>query len=265
MNPILTITDASVRLDEKRILKDISVDIEGGEFFVVIGPNGSGKTTLLKVVAGLIQPEKGSVAVQGRPVSSFSKKKLAQLLAYVPQHVPFDFPFTVFETVLMGRFPHLGLVRLESSEDRSIAHEAMRFTDVEHLADRRLDQLSGGELQRVVIARAICQQSQIILLDEPTASLDPAHQIKVMDLLKRLRVERQTTILMVSHDLNLAALYGQRLLLLKEGHIQHCGTPEEVCTRHVLEECYGCSIAVDRSPAGNSPRMTLLSQYSRPQ
>ena len=138
-------------------------------------------------------------------------------LALVPQQIDADFPFTVAETVLMGRYPHLGLLAVEGKRDLELAEQAMEFTEVIDLAGRRLGQLSGGERQRVIIARAICQQSKILLLDEPTASLDPAHQLRIMDLMERLRLREQITIIMVSHDLNLAATYADRLLLLKDG------------------------------------------------
>jgi len=170
--------------------------------------------------------------------------------------MPMDFPFTVEETVLMGRSPVLGLTSFEGPADIATAREAMAFTEVAHLARRRLDQLSGGERQRAVIARAICQQPRIILLDEPTASLDPAHQIRIMDLMEKLRREYGVTVIMVSHDLNLAALYGDRLLLLGDNRVEMAGPPAEVLTYELLERVYGCVLLVDKSPLGGVPRVT---------
>jgi iron complex transport system ATP-binding protein len=177
-------------------------------------------------------------------------------MAIVPQQIEVGFPFSVKETVVMGRTPHLGILGMEGENDFFIAEEAMKFTDVLHLADRKLFQLSGGELQRVIIARAICQQPEIILLDEPTTALDPAHQLKIMDLMERFRRQHNTTIVMVSHDLNLASMYGDRLLLLKEGRVVKTGDPKTVLNKSLLEESYGCQMMVDESPLGHVARVT---------
>jgi len=160
----------------------------------------------------------------------------------------------------MGRSPYLGMLGLPQEEDLEIAKQALAFTTTEHLAHRKLDQLSGGERQLVFIARAICQQPEIILLDEPTASLDLSHQIKIMDLMEKLKLEKGVTVVMVSHDVNLAAMYGDTLLLLKDGKAVRLGAPEEVLTFKVLEEAYGCTLLVDESPLGKFPRITPVPQ-----
>ena len=264
MNMAMVIRNLSLHFGEKQILKDISLDIPDGEIFMVIGPNGSGKTTLLRTMAGLQKKDSGSVTVLDHKLSGYSRRNLARAIAVVPQHTPVEFPFTVAEMVLMGRTPHIGLAALESKEDFRLAEQAMEFTDILPLRDRRLDQLSGGERQRVVIARAICQQTRIILLDEPTTALDPAHQMKIMDLMERLRRERRTTFVMVTHDLNLAAMYGETLLLLKEGRIQCTGSPTEVLRREILEKIYGCTMQVDINPLGDIPRvMPLPEKYMK--
>lgn len=240
---------------KKQVLRNVTFGIEAGEFFVIIGPNGSGKTSLLKAIAGLASPTAGSIELLGRLQAAYSRQEFSRRVAVVSQHVPTDFPFRVAETVLMGRSPHLRLWEVEKEEDRQLAAEAMRFTDVAHLADRRLDQLSGGERQLVFIARAICQSPQVLLLDEPTAALDPAHQIKILDLMEQLRSEHQVTVIMVSHDLNLAAMYGDRLLLLAEGEVASLGMPREVLTFQQLERIYGCLLLVDENPLGQVPRV----------
>lgn len=252
---VIAIRNLAIRYDEQPALTDISLDIQEREFFVIIGPNGSGKTTLLKAIAGLITPTTGQIEILGRELAGYSRKRLAQCLAVVPQQMPADFPFTVADTVLMGRSPHLNFLASEQPEDYAIARQAMEFTGISHLARRRLDQLSGGERQRVIIARAICQHPRILLLDEPTASLDPAQQIHIMDLLAKLQMSSNITVIMVSHDLNLAALYGDRLLLLNNGGVLRIGSPHEVLRKKILEETYGCALLVDEHQLANVPRI----------
>ena len=182
MSQILDIRNISLNFHNKSILSNISFEVSTGEFFVIIGPNGAGKTSLLKIVSGLQKAPQGSVTIKGMNITRYTRRNLSQILAIVPQHIEVGFPFTVADTVIMGRSPHLGILGMEGKNDFDIAEEAMEFTEVSRLADRKLFQLSGGELQRVIIARAICQQPEIILLDEPTTALDPSHQLKIMDL-----------------------------------------------------------------------------------
>lgn len=252
------VNNLSLSFRHTPILENISLEVHPGEFFMIIGPNGAGKTTLLKAIANLIPADKGIIEILGKPLSSYSKRQLAQATSMVPQQVITDFPFTVAETVLMGRSPHIGLLAIEGKEDLDIARQAMEFTDVAHLANRKLDQVSGGERQRVIIARAICQQTKIILLDEPTAALDPSHQLKIMDLMERLRKEQQVTVIMVSHDLNLAGMYGQQLLLLKNGKIEKIGSPQVVLTQEQLTSSYNCTLFVDENPMTKKPRVNLV-------
>ncbi len=240
------------------ILKNLSLSIQKGAFFIIIGPNGSGKTTLIRIISRVEKYRKGRLKILGNPLRQYTRKTLAKTLAVVPQMHQSDFPFTVAEIVIMGRTPHLGILGLARKKDLESAAQAMAFTGVDKLADRKIDQLSGGERQRVFIARAICQEPKIMLLDEPTASLDLAHQVRVMDLMKKLKNEMGITVIMVSHDINLASMYGDRLLLLKEGRIIRMGVPEDVITRKTLEEAYGCSLLVDQSPSGKFQRVTLV-------
>ena len=258
MRHILDIANISLNYRNKAILKDVSFSVTTGEFFVIIGPNGAGKTSLLKILSGLQKAQHGSVNIKGKSISQYSRRNLSKILAIVPQHIEVGFPFTVAETVIMGRTPHLSILSMEDKSDFQIAEEAMKFTEVSHLAKRKLFQLSGGELQRVIIARAICQQPEIILLDEPTTALDPAHQLKIMDLMERFRSQHNTTIIMVSHDLNLASMYGDRLLLLKEGRVIKTGDPKTVLNKSLLEESYGCQMMVDENPLGQVARVTPI-------
>lgn len=242
---------------DKPVLKDLSFLVDRGDFFILIGPNGSGKTTLMKTLAG-IQKASGSLKVMGQPIEGFSRKALARHVAFVPQQLPVDFPFSVREVVLMGRAPHQGILGIETREDLAVAERVMAVTDIAHLAERRLNCLSGGELQRVFIAKALCQEPDILVLDEPTAFLDLSHQIQVMDLLEHLKQKKGITIIMVSHDLNLAAMYGDRLLLMQDGEILSLGTPSEVLTFSILEAAYGCILLTEKSPLGDFPRVTTI-------
>lgn len=246
---------------QRTVLDAVSFSVQEGEFFIIIGPNGSGKTTLVKTISGTLQLQRGQIEILCRPIQSYSGKALARSVAVVAQAPPSDIPFTVADVVLMGRSPHLSLLEIEKLKDLELAERAMAFTNVQHLAGRRFDQLSAGERQRVFIARAICQQPRIIVLDEPTAPLDLAHQIHVMDLLERLRMEGKITVIMVSHDLNLAAMYADRLLLLKEGKVVSVGKPEEVLTFETLEQAYGCVLLVDENPVKKVPRVTLVPNF----
>jgi len=258
MSHILDISNISLSFRDKLILSNVSLEVSAGEFFVIIGPNGAGKTSLLKVLSGLQKAQKGTVTIKDKNILNYRRRNLSQIMAIVPQHIEVGFPFTVADTVIMGRSPHLGILGMEGENDFHIAEEAMKFTDVSHLTDRKLFQLSGGELQRVIIARAICQQPEIILLDEPTTALDPAHQLKIMDLMEKFRREHGTTIIMVSHDLNLASMYGGRVLLLKSGRVVKTGDPKSVLNKELLEDSYGCRIQVDESPLGGVARVTPI-------
>ena len=253
---ILDINNISLEYRNKLIVDKVSFSVGPGEFFVIIGPNGAGKTSLLKLLSGLQKFSGGTITIKERDISGYTRRSLARIMAVVPQQIEIAFPFTVAETVVMGRTPHLGILGMEGENDYHLAEEAMQFTDVAHLAERKLFQLSGGELQRVIIARAICQQPEIILLDEPTTALDPAHQLRIMDLMEKLRRRQDTTVVMVSHDLNLAAMYGDRIMLLKDGRVVETGPPQVVLNKKLLEETYGCRMHVDENPLGPVARVT---------
>jgi iron complex transport system ATP-binding protein len=251
----LNLQENSLSYKNNKVVDTVSFTVEAGEFFMILGPNGAGKSSLLKIIAGIEEPQAGQIEILGRPKKKYSPRDLAKVVALVAQQAPIDFPFSVAETVLMGRSPHLGLLGIEGERDYALAAEAMAFTGVDQFADRRLDQLSGGERQRVMIARAICQEPKIILLDEPTTALDPAHQLKIMDLMERFRREKEITVIMVSHDLNLAALYSDRLLLMKNGRVVVIGTPAEVFTHEYMEKSYECELLIDENPVGKVPRV----------
>ncbi|MFW6011223.1 MAG: ABC transporter ATP-binding protein [Desulfosalsimonas sp.] len=256
MSEAVSARQISASYGQESVLMEISFSVNTGECFIVIGPNGSGKTTLMKILAGLHRADKGSVLIDGRLIGSYRKRELARKMAFVPQQIPMDFPFKVKDVVLFGRSPHLGTFGIESGQDADLAAQAMEFTEIDHLAQRRIDQLSGGERQRVFIARAICQEPEVMLLDEPTAALDIAHQLRVMDLMEKMKIEKSITVVMVSHDVNLAAMYADTLLLINKGRLVQAGAPEAVLTYKTLEDAYGCPLLVDQSPLGSVPRVT---------
>jgi iron complex transport system ATP-binding protein len=239
-------------------LQDVSFQVGKGEFIGVIGPNGSGKTTLLKVLYRLLSPQRGEVFFERVPLKKMSQRDIAKRIAVVAQETYPVFPFRVIEIVLMGRSPYLGHLMFESEKDLEIAKKAMEWTEILPISERPIDELSGGERKRVFIARALAQEPEVILLDEPTANLDIHHQIEFLDLILALNREKGLTILMASHDLNLASEFCDRLILLQKGGIFKMGSPQEVITRENIERVYGCGVWVDQNPVSGMPRITLL-------
>jgi iron complex transport system ATP-binding protein len=203
----------------RRVLDDVSIEVVRGSIVGLVGPNGSGKTTLLKILAGVLPPETGEVFLGDDPVQRLSRRQVAARIAVVPQETHTTFDFTVLDIVLMGRYPHLGRFELEGDADLRIARDALGATGTASLEDRRFGTLSGGEKQRVVIAAALAQATDALLLDEPTASLDLGAQLEIAGLLQQLNRERGTTVLVSTHDLNLAAALCGRIVLLKEGRV----------------------------------------------
>lgn len=244
-------------------LNGVTFQVREGEVLGIVGPNGSGKTSLLKLLAGMIAPQEGTLCLFGRPLPALTQGDLARLVGVVPQDTQQLFPFTVAETVLMGRFPHRPHDRWnagfgwETPEDLAVAAHAMATMDITHLARRSVMDLSGGERQRTVIARALAQTPNVLLLDEPTAFLDLQHQIEICAVLRRLNEERGLTVVLVSHDLNLVSQYCDRLILLDNGRVFRLGRPEEVIQSDVLETVYHCRVLVDRHPVSGLPRVTL--------
>jgi iron complex transport system ATP-binding protein len=234
-------------------LAGVSFAIEAGEVFGVIGPNSAGKTTLLRLLTRVVAPHRGEVRLDGRPIGRLGHAELARQIAVVPQDTPRPFPFSVEQLVLMGRYPHGPGRYFESDADRVEARAAMAATGVLHLAALPLEQLSGGERQRAMLARALAQQPRLLVLDEPTSHLDLRYQAETAALLQHVNAERGMTVLLVSHDLNLAAEVCDRLLLLGGGRVAHVGTPAEVLRRERLESVFGCAVVVDVSPESGRP------------
>jgi iron complex transport system ATP-binding protein len=228
----------------------LSFAVERGEVFGVIGPNSAGKTSLLRLLTRVLEPSGGEILLDGRSVVGLTHWELARQVAVVPQEAPRPFPFTVEQLVLMGRYPHAPGRFFETAADAAIAREAMEATGTRALAPLPLEQLSGGERQRAMLARALAQQPRLLVLDEPTSHLDLRYQAETAELLRRLNRERGVTILLVSHDLNLAAELCDRLLLLHDGRVARVGAPGEVLEQSLLEHVFGCRVVVDKSPGG---------------
>ncbi|MBI3111128.1 MAG: ABC transporter ATP-binding protein [Ignavibacteriales bacterium] len=279
----LRVDHIAFRYHDLPVLRDVSFDVPSGDFLSLLGPNGSGKSTLLKLLNRILLPGEGNISLGDRPLNTLRRSDIARTVAYVPQDGLWVFPFTVLEVVLMGRSPYLSRFGFEGANDIELAHAVMSLVDIDHLAMKPITALSGGERQRVLIARALCQQPRILLLDEPNAHLDIAHQIDIFQILRREH-EKGLTILSVSHDLNLAATFSKRIMLLAPQHpdpgpagesadgrerrpfqrraagstIVALGTPEDVLTESNIQSVFHARVLVDRHPQASSIRISLI-------
>lgn len=242
------------------VLKDVSFEVRESGFVGIIGPNGSGKSTLLKIMSRALDRQKGEIILDGRDIRHYGLKEFCRKVAFVPQNTQINFSFTVLEIVLMGRIPYLKRMQFETKHDYDIAENALRLTDALSLKDKLIDELSAGERQRVIIARALAQESVLLLLDEPTSHLDIGHQIQILDLLKKLNKERKLTILVVIHDLNLASEYCNRIILMSEGAVFKKGEPFEVLTYENIENVYKTIVVVNTNPINHKPYVLLVSR-----
>jgi len=238
-------------------LDQVSLQVPDGSLYAVLGPNGSGKSTLMRALLGTVPVEAGRALVDDREASAWSRRELAQAVGVVPQAETISFPLTVRELVAMGRYPYLGPLGSEREDDRRAIRRALEECDVPDLATRDVTTLSGGELQRVRIARALAQEPRALVLDEPTASLDIRHEMAILELL-RAAADGGKTVLVVTHGLDLAARFADRILLLAGGRVAAEGPPAEVMRSQVLEAVYRWPIAVAPDPATGSPRVTPL-------
>lgn len=257
---MLNIKDITCGYGTKSILHDVSLTVSSGEFFGIIGPNGSGKTTLLRAISNILKPKHGSISFEDQIISEMGFKELARQIAVVPQTFELSH-ITVEEFVLLGRIPYFSSMQFfETKEDIDIARRSMEMTDTLHLKDKLIDEISGGERQLALIARALTQSPTLILLDEPTAHLDISHQVIIMDLLKSLNKKLNLTVVMVLHDLNLASEYCDRLALINEGRIYKCGTPREVLDYKIIEEVYKTVVVVEDNPVSSKPYVLIVSE-----
>jgi len=233
---------------EKQVLRDININIKRGKFYTILGPNGSGKTTLLRLLSKSLHMEKGEIFIDEVDLNQIKPNLLAKEIAVVPQSTEIEFDFSVQDIVLMGRIPHIARFCSESEKDMRIATNAMKITNTWELRNKSINELSGGESQRVVVARAIAQETAIILLDEPISHLDIHHQIEIMNQLKHLNQNKNITIIAVLHDLNLAAAYADHMILMHDCGIYKDGTPEEVLTEEIIKKVYELEVYITKNP-----------------
>jgi iron complex transport system ATP-binding protein len=238
-------------------VKGVDVQVRSGEILGVLGPNGSGKTTLLRIMDGLLQPQEGQVLIWRESISSLTRTRIAKEIAMVAQETHFRFAFTALEVVLMGRFPHLKRLQFEGEKDLDMAFQALKATHALDLAQRSIHELSGGEKQRVLIARALAQEPKVILFDEPTSFLDLRFKREIFQLIASLSLDNGLSIVVVSHDIDLAAQYCHRVTMLKHGSVYATGDPETVVTEKNIEAVYDCPVLVDKNPVTGKPRVSL--------
>lgn len=258
---MIRVDGVSYRYADAQVLKSVCFHAERGSFVGIIGPNGSGKTTLLKTLDRILTPEAGTITIDERDLASFSGIERAREIGVVPQETAINFDFTVREVVLMGRHPYIGRFASESSQDFEIARRAMELTAILHLADRPVTAISGGERQRVIIARAIAQQPRFLLLDEPTSHLDIGHQLEILSIIRQLGDE--VTTIAVFHDINLAASFCDRLILMMDGEIRTLGIPAEVLTPAHIREVFGIEAEVRVNQLTGRPSVVPVMAYPR--
>jgi iron complex transport system ATP-binding protein len=254
---MISVEDVSAGYASRPVLRNVTLRVARGDFVGLIGPNGCGKTTLLRVISGVLPPSAGRVRLRGSDLRKIGSRKLARAMACLPQHFSLDLAFTVRELVLMGRSPHLPRIGGETRRDFEIVQSAMDLAALSHLADRLITEISGGERQRVLIAMCLAQEPEVLLLDEPASHLDIAHQLSVLDLIAKLNRQTGMTVVAVFHDLNLAAEYCQRLLVLNEGRVEALGRPQDVLTAEMILRVYKARVSIQPNPLSHKPHLVL--------
>jgi len=263
--PVLVAQQLTLAYDDKRIIQNLHLDIPQGKITALVGANGCGKSTLLRGLARLLKPEKGAVYLEGKAIAQLPTRKVAQRMAILPQGPVPPEGLTVRELVAQGRYPHQSWMQQWSQDDEKLVAAALETTGLVELSDRPLDTLSGGQRQRAWIAMTLAQDTDILLLDEPTTFLDLAHQIEVLDLLYTLNQSRNCTIVMVLHELNQACRYADFMIAMREGHIYTQGSPEEVMTETTVREVFGLESRIIRDPVAGTPLCIPVSQMIRSQ
>jgi iron complex transport system ATP-binding protein len=242
----------------RETIAGITMEIRGGELVALLGPNGSGKSTLLSIAIGALKPARGEVLFDDQPLDRFSRREIAQRMALVAPQADTRFPMSALEYVLMGRFAYARATGFDSPRDVEIAMRALSHTDAAQFARRNFNELSSGERQRVTLARALAQQPRLLLLDEPTANADIAHQLSLLELARELAQERGMGALIVTHEMNLAAEFADRIALIKDGSLVACGPPREVMEAELLSGLFETPLFVDRHPQSGKPRVSWV-------
>lgn len=253
MSDILEIRNLNIDYNGFKALEEISVSFKKGRFYTILGPNGAGKTTLLKVLTKNLETRRGTVFIEGRDIKDLKIKSLARLVSLVPQETSIDFDLMGEEIVLMGRIPHLGRMEKEGPEDLKVVRESMEKTNTLHLRSRSITKMSGGEKQRIVVARALAQEAGIIFLDEPVSQLDLHNQIEIMNIIRNLVDKEGLTAVCVLHDINLAVDYSDEILIMKEGRLVTMGKPTDIINKEVIEETYGIKAEIIENPVTGRP------------
>jgi iron complex transport system ATP-binding protein len=245
------------------VLEDINLSVGAGEMVGLLGPNGSGKTTLIKLASGILKPKRGEVRLEGDSLSHLSRRFIASNVAVVPQQFHMPFAFTASEVVMLGRTPFFKALAGESEADRRAVANSLELAGINELEERRFDELSGGERQKVILAMALAQQPKLLLLDEPTVHLDIAHQMEILELVRELNIERGLTVVAAMHDLNQASLYFDRLILLKEGKVWADGTPQQVLTEAGISQVFAASVRVEQHPLTGAPHIVVIPRNNK--
>jgi iron complex transport system ATP-binding protein len=262
---MLEARDITVTYGSRRAVSGVSLTLRPGNVIAVIGPNGAGKSTLLRSLNGALKPATGEIILDERPLTTYSRRSVARRISVVAQEADLRFPVTVFEFVLGGRYAWASNSGWgwETARDVSVASEVLRETQLESLSGRLMNELSGGERQRAVLARALATEAGVLLLDEPTANLDLAHQATILALVRKRCDTRETSALVITHDINLAAEFSDRVLLMKEGSTVAVGPPGDVLTPALLREVFAVEVLVDAHPVSGVPRITPVHQTLR--
>lgn len=259
-NRLFQLTQLSFAYRSSKVLEKVDLDLHSGKFYGLIGGNGSGKSTLLELLMGTLAPLSGSIRYRDKPLPDYSRQELATRLALVPQHFSMDFEYRVRDVVLMGRHPHIPRFSSPSPHDREAVQQAMETMDIIHLQNRPVIALSGGELQRVVMARALAQETEVLILDEATSNLDIQHTIAIMQVMRKRVIEKGLTVIAAIHDLNLAAAFCDDCLVLKDGHIFANGTVNEIFTTDLLETVFAVNGTVEQAPGAGHPQIQFKYQ-----
>ncbi len=254
----IEIRDVSFAYTDGLVLRNIDISVPAGEMVGLLGPNGSGKTTLIKLASGILRPNRGEILLDGTSLRSMRRKNIARSVAVVPQQFDTPFAFTTTDVVMLGRFPFIKTLSTESMEDKKIVSETMDLVQLGQFRERRFDELSGGERQKVILAMALAQQPKLLLLDEPTLHLDISHQIEILELVRHRNITQKLTVVATMHDLNLAALYFDRLIMLKEGRIVADGKPSQVLTEVTISEVFATTVKVEVHPSTGAPHIMVM-------